>query len=510
MSKVLKIKYDTFVKRMDFPITYQNFLNFVEENIKKEDDSLDYKFVEEKTSKEIKTEEDYNELKSQACSSFIPKLIISFIPKEEICIQNEIENSNDSIKEPIPETNIDEYNIIEKKSSLNKSENNEIKEINDNNNKENNYDEKNLNIDNIQNNSNSNISNNKENNNNNENNNKEDNYNIFENNNNENNNKEDNFFENNNNNENNNKKDNFLENNNNYENNNNNNEINNKEDNFLENNNNYENNNNNEKNNNNNNNTDINNIINNNQDINSKIHDVITSIVKEKMKKIEEELIDDIYKNVQIKENEDILNKEVNENMELSILNKDSLSLAVHKGIKCNECNCQEIVGPRFKCLKCEDYNLCQKCEEETEHYIDHIFIKIYQNDSDKEVNYDSLDIKYKNEGLNYLVYSNNLKFKRNMTNTTRIKLKNNGYLDWEFGFKFHCLNDYSELIGESVSINSVLSPETDIEVDLIFKLDKNEISLNNTNRSLYVSYWQMFTLNDLPFGEVTKFIIKV
>ncbi len=464
MSKVLKIKYDTFVKRMDFPITYQNFLNFVEENIKKENDSLDYKFVEEKTSKEIKTEEDYNELKSQACSSFIPKLIISFIPKEEICIQNEIENSNDSIKEPIPETNIDEYNIIEKKSSLNKSENNEIKEINDNNNNENNYDEKNLNIDNIQNNSNSNISINKENNyNDNENNNKEDNYNIFENNNK--------------------------------------NENNNKEDNFLENNNNYENNNNNEKNNNNNNNSDINNIINNNQDINSKIHDVITSIVKEKMKKIEEELIDDIYKNVQIKENEDILNKEVNENMELSILNKDSLSLAVHKGIKCNECNCQEIVGPRFKCLKCEDYNLCQKCEEETEHYIDHIFIKIYQNDSDKEVNYDSLDIKYKNEGLNYLVYSNNLKFKRNMTNTTRIKLKNNGYLDWEFGFKFHCLNDYSELIGESVSINSVLSPETDIEVDLIFKLDKNEISLNNTNRSLYVSYWQMFTLNDLPFG---------
>ena len=473
MSKVLKIKYDTFVKRMDFPITYQNFLNFVEENIKKEDDSLDYKFVEEKTSREIKTEEDYNELKSEACSSFIPKLIISFIPKEEICIQNEIENSNDSIKEPIPETNIDEYNIIEKKSSLNKSENNEIKEINDNNNKENNYDEKNLNIDNIQNNSNSNISNNKENNyNDNENNNKEDNYNIFENNNK--------------------------------------NENNNKEDNFLENNNNYESNNNNEKNNNNNNNSDINNIINNNQDINSKIHDVITSIVKEKMKKIQEELIDDIYKNVQIKENEDILNKEVNENMELSILNKDSLSLAVHKGIKCNECNCQEIVGPRFKCLKCEDYNLCQKCEEETEHYIDHIFIKIYQNDSDKEVNYDSLDIKYKNEGLNYLVYSNNLKFKRNMTNTTRIKLKNNGYLDWEFGFKFHCLNDYSELVGESISINSVLSPETDIDVDLIFKLDKNEISLNNTNRSLYVSYWQMFTLNDLPFGEVTKFIIKV
>ena len=423
MSKVLKIKYDNFVKRMDFPVTYQNFLTFVEENIKKEDDSLDYKFVEEKTSKEIKTEEDYNDLKSQACSSFIPKLIISFIPKEEICIKKEIENSNDNISEPIPETKMDELNIIEKTSNLNTSENYEIEEKKDDNNVENNNNEMNLNLnldlDDITKKSNSN----------------------------------------------------------------------------------------NNENTNNNNNSEINN---NNQDINSKIHDVITSIVKEKMKKIQEELIDDIYKNVQIKENEDIINKENNDIIQFSMLNKDSLSLAVHKGIKCNECNCPEIVGPRFKCLKCNDYNLCQKCEEESEHDIDHIFIKIYQNDSDSQVDYDSLDMKYKNEGLNYLVYQNNCKFKRNMTNTMRIKLKNNGKLDWEFGFKFHCLNDYSELVGESVSINSVLSPETDIDVDLIFKLDKNEFSLNNTNRNLYVSYWQMFTLDDLPFGEVTKFIIKV
>ena len=423
MSKVLKIKYDNFVKRMDFPVSYQNFLNFVEENIKKEDDSLDYKFVEEKTSREIKTEEDYNELKSEACSSFIPKLIISFIPKEEICIKKEIEDSTDNINEQIPETKKDEFNIIEKTSNLNTSENYEIEEKKDDNNVENNNNEMNLNLnldlDDITKKSNSN----------------------------------------------------------------------------------------NNENTNNNNNSEINN---NNQDINSKIHDVITSIVKEKMKKIQEELIDDIYKNVQIKENEDIINKENNENIQFSMLNKDSLSLAVHKGIKCNECNCPEIVGPRFKCLKCNDYNLCQKCEEETEHYIDHIFIKIYQNDSDSQVDYDSLDMKYKIEGLNYFVYQNNYKFKRNMTNTMRIKLKNNGNLDWEFGFKFHCLNDYSELVGESISINSVLSPETDIDVDLIFKLDKNEFSLNNTNRNLYVSYWQMFTLNDLPFGEVTKFIIKV
>ena len=429
MSKVLKIKFENFVKRIDFPVSYQNFLKFVEENIKKEDDSLYYKFVEEKTSKEIKNEDDYDELKLSG--SFIPKIVISFIPKEEICIKNEIENSNDNINENIPETNMDDINEKETNSEINNdneikekdyNENNDNKNIYNNHtetiNKENSNNDMNLNVENIENKS-TDIKNNNNNNNNN--------------------------------------------------------------------NNGY-----------------------NNQDINSKIHDAITSIVKEKMKKIQETLIEDIYKNVQIKDNEDILKNENNENIQLSMLNKDSLSLAVHNGIKCNECNCPEIVGPRFKCLNCNDYNLCQKCEEETEHNIDHIFIKIYQNNSDSQVDYDSINIKYKNEGLNYFIYQNNLKFKRNMTNIVRIKLKNNGSEDWEYGFKFHCLNDYSELIGESVSINSVISPNTDIDIDLIFKLDDNEMSLNNTNRSLFVSYWQMFTFNDLPFGEVTKFIIKV
>ena len=50
-----------------------------------------------------------------------------------------------------------------------------------------------------------------------------------------------------------------------------------------------------------------------------------------------------------------------------------------HKGIKCKKCFQEPIIGYRYKCSICNDYNLCEKCEEEnskTEEH-PHDFIKI-------------------------------------------------------------------------------------------------------------------------------------
>ena len=48
---------------------------------------------------------------------------------------------------------------------------------------------------------------------------------------------------------------------------------------------------------------------------------------------------------------------------------------ARHPFIRCDNCNCEEIVGICFSCLHCPVYNLCQKCERQgTTHPQTHIF----------------------------------------------------------------------------------------------------------------------------------------
>ncbi|KAJ2089914.1 hypothetical protein IW138_003044 [Coemansia sp. RSA 986] len=48
----------------------------------------------------------------------------------------------------------------------------------------------------------------------------------------------------------------------------------------------------------------------------------------------------------------------------------------VHVSVCCDACN-KLIVGVRFKCGNCLDYDLCEKCEADSEHNSDHLLIKI-------------------------------------------------------------------------------------------------------------------------------------
>eukprot|EP01121_Diplochlamys_sp_Union-15-3_P010640 TRINITY_DN3003_c0_g3_i4.p1 TRINITY_DN3003_c0_g3~~TRINITY_DN3003_c0_g3_i4.p1 ORF type:complete len:281 (-),score=51.64 TRINITY_DN3003_c0_g3_i4:23-808(-) len=50
----------------------------------------------------------------------------------------------------------------------------------------------------------------------------------------------------------------------------------------------------------------------------------------------------------------------------------------VHWGVACDGCNKHPIVGPRFKCIHCPDYDLCAQCESNRIHgNVGHQFKKI-------------------------------------------------------------------------------------------------------------------------------------
>ena len=50
----------------------------------------------------------------------------------------------------------------------------------------------------------------------------------------------------------------------------------------------------------------------------------------------------------------------------------------IHKGCTCNGCQASPIVGNRFKCAVCSDFNYCEECEEKNKDLHLHPFIKIY------------------------------------------------------------------------------------------------------------------------------------
>lgn len=50
---------------------------------------------------------------------------------------------------------------------------------------------------------------------------------------------------------------------------------------------------------------------------------------------------------------------------------------AVHTNVGCDGCNVAPIVGLRYKCSVCKNFDYCAKCEERLDH--EHAFLKISQ-----------------------------------------------------------------------------------------------------------------------------------
>ena len=50
----------------------------------------------------------------------------------------------------------------------------------------------------------------------------------------------------------------------------------------------------------------------------------------------------------------------------------------VHEGIFCDGCGCKDIVGCRYKCAVCQNFDYCEECEEKLSEKHLHPFIKIY------------------------------------------------------------------------------------------------------------------------------------
>jgi hypothetical protein len=60
------------------------------------------------------------------------------------------------------------------------------------------------------------------------------------------------------------------------------------------------------------------------------------------------------------------IKNQVSQSFEVSVF--DEKTQLKHEGIACNGCSMNPIIGIRYKCIECPNFNFCSSCEEKIEH----------------------------------------------------------------------------------------------------------------------------------------------
>lgn len=178
-------------------------------------------------------------------------------------------------------------------------------------------------------------------------------------------------------------------------------------------------------------------------------------------------------------------------------------TLCQHFGFKCENCHIKPINNKRFKCPKCINYNLCEKCEEINAYnpfhpHQDFIMIRISKNNfSDNPYSYQCLT---KNLVFNIKKDEN----KNNEIIISNILIKNNFILPWPGAKKtmFKCDKALSTIFCEKIFLPN-LSLGNTVNVDFIFK-KINKIPKGNYNCIID------FIVNGEKYGEPLEIFINL
>jgi hypothetical protein len=236
---------------------------------------------------------------------------------------------------------------------------------------------------------------------------------------------------------------------------------------------------------------------------------------------------------------------------QISKINKQEVKAnnAVHANVICDGCNVGPIIGSRFKCSICKDFDFCEICEANNFSH-NHPFIKIRKpelaptqiavvinenncfNDIDSfekmnnkfnyyinkgienfQMNYNKLEKNFKefvhcfnvnknekpnldilssqciNDNLELSALNNNRKIKK------VIKLRNNGMVNWPYRCSLTCLKNESAIFASNVVIRQLVNVNEEISLEV-------EFDLTNKPDGIYKSVLQLQTSKKECFGE--------
>jgi hypothetical protein len=214
---------------------------------------------------------------------------------------------------------------------------------------------------------------------------------------------------------------------------------------------------------------------------NSKI--IYDNIISENKKNFEEE---EKKRNQLINANI-IMNSNINNNS--NNFSKISQCRTIHSGISCNNCKTIPIVGYRYKCLECSNYNLCQQCEKTIEH--EHNLIK-FVNEDDNSLIIKDIKYSYKclSSKLRTFIHIGTEKAKFN------IVIKNDGNLQWTKNTKF-IFGKNSQMLTDYIKLKP-LEPNEQDNIEIEFDGLKYFVA------GTYASYL-LLSVDGKVFGEPLK-----
>ena len=180
------------------------------------------------------------------------------------------------------------------------------------------------------------------------------------------------------------------------------------------------------------------------------------SINEEQLEKMKNDLKNIVHNNLENLENNlvETIFESIKSPLNESLIKKPKQNEIIHRGIECSFCNKKDIKGIRYKCINCENYNLCSKCESLKSHDLSHILIKIrniIKNENELNSIIKNKHLKYKNIPINFEANIKNIDFeelndnKKPETCKFIIELKNCGNETLKQGWSFKCLVDEEE-----------------------------------------------------------------
>ena len=268
-----------------------------------------------------------------------------------------------------------------------------------------------------------------------------------------------------------------------------------------------------------------------------------SKILEEKIQEIQKTILQDVQKQNQqilndyVKKFEDLEQKRESDYNEMSkvmlsgIQKEGEILLSnikvTHHGIKCNKCGVNPIVGYRYKCPICKNFNLCQMCEEknsETQEH-KHNFIKMRAEEKKNEKNEvkkvddnknkpkgkekekeKQVKIDYQYELLNSKEVSKLIREVEEEVESVSYKifLKNNVNLQWPDKKTKLILDDSSELKlkgKKEIALNPLMEKQ--------YQQIEFELDLKNVESGEHLCLLN-FNVNGKNYGSQIKLTVKV